>query len=308
MNKVTIIERMKLMTFASGETKGLILKWGCIVFLIMCCITIIGIIIAVPLYYLMFIGGDYKPEKSFWFHRLPKEKMRKYQFYFAAFGILFLLVDALANGFGISFFWYLVVILLTLYYVNKSFAFHEDVDYSVNMEVSELLGMEVDEKIQASYQNFDSSDKIKSGSNMMLVTDKKVIFAYNNGQKWEMVNKKINDIVKIGYTGYGDSENYMRLCFSDDTAIGLRMCMYDKFTSNPDLFFKKFLIVLDAVLLGKTDERIASRRRVSVNEDAQPSARTNDESVEIRKVDISSTILQDLKDATPVEPGRSLDL
>ena len=84
------------------------------------------------------------------------------------------------------------------------------------------------------------------------------------------------------------------------------MNLYDKFTSNPDLFFKKFLTTLDAVVLGKTDEKIASRRRVSVNE-PKSSASDNREGIDVRTIDISDTILGNLSNATPIESGRTLE-
>ena len=321
MNKVTIIEGIKMYPSLVGESKAKWLKIALIVFIV---VSVLGLFYDDEnrlLYFLssIFFGGggyyffkgrDYKPEKSFRMYRLSNEQIKKLNMYVYGGFILFSVVVILAGGWLYAIF--LPPLIISLYHLLKSIKFHEDVDYVVNMEISELLGMEVDEKIQASYQNFDSYEKLESDSNMMLVTDKKVIIAYNKGGNWEIVNKKISDIVKIGYMGWGNNKKsdrrYLRLCFSDDTVIGFHMVALEKFTSNPDLFFRKFLTVLDAVLLGKTDERIASRRRVSVNEDAQPSARTNDENVEIRKVDISSTILRDLKDAIPVESGRSLEL
>ena len=256
--------------------------------------------------YFFFIGGKYKPEKSFFFFRLTKEKMRKINIYSGVAAFILVIVDLYFRGFNFYDVYCLAAIPIVLYFINKSLVMHEDVDCVTNMEVSELLGMEVDEKIQASYQNFDSSDIIKSGSNMMMVTDKKVIFAVNNGTNWELVNKKISDIVNVGHLQY-NYNSYLKLVFSDNTTIGLRMGMLDKITSNPSLFFRKFLIVLDAVLLGKTDEKIASRRRVSVNNESKPSASVIDEKIDVRTIDISDTILGNLRDATPIEPGRTLE-
>lgn len=215
-------------------------------------------------------------------------------------------MDLYFRGFNFYDVYCLAAIPIVLYFINKSLVMHEDVDFVTNIEVSELLGMEVDEKIQASYQNFDSSDVIKSGNNMMMVTDKKVIFAVNNGANWELVKKKLSDIVNVGHVQY-NNDSYLKLVFSDNVTIGLHMGMFDKITSNPSLFFRKFLIVLDAVLLGKTDEKIASRRRVSVNNESKPSASVIDEKIDVRTIDISDTILGNLRDATPIEPGRTLE-
>ena len=129
---------------------------------------------------------------------------------------------------------------------------------------------------------------------------------YINGTNWELVNKKISDIVNVGHLQY-NYNSYLKLVFSDNTTIGLRMGMLDKITSNPSLFFRKFLIVLDAVLLGKTDEKIASRRRVTVNNEPKPSVSINNEGIDVRTIDLSETILNNLHDATPIESGRTLE-
>lgn len=322
MNKVTIIKPINLYSSMMGKSKGAlmnVLMWVALpLFIIISVFMVLGgdgftkfegvlaFLFFGAIAITVFSGGYYKPEKSFFFHRLSKNNMKKINIYGGVAVILLAIVFFIFGGLRLNILGYLVPLPLVLYYINKSYQFHEDVDCVTNMEVSELLGMEVDEKIQASYQNYDSSGIIKSGSNMMLVTDKKVIFAFNNGANWEIVNKRINDIVKIGHGVY-DDKSYLKLVFSDKTTIGLHMGLYDKFTSNPSLFFRKFLIVLDTALLGKTDEKIASRRRVSVNNVPKSSVNVNDEGVEVRKLDISDTIIGNLRNATLVESGRVLE-
>ena len=320
MNKVTIIKPINLYSSMMGESKGAlmnVLMWVALpIFLLVSIFMLFGgngferivgglaFLFSGAVAITVFSGGNYKPEKSFFFYRLSKKKMRMINLYGGIAAILFIIV--LAILYGLRYGLYGLTLPFVIYYINKSYQFHEDVDYVTNMEVSELLGMEVDEKILASYQNYDSSDVIKPGSNMMLVSDKKVIFAIKKDFNWEIVNKKINDIVKIGHGTY-DDKTYLKLVFSDKTTIGLHMGLYDKFTSNPSLFFRKFLIILDAALLSKTDERIASRRRVSVNNEPKPSVSSNDEDIDVRTIDLSETILNNLRNATIVEPGRTLD-
>lgn len=323
MNSISIIRPISLLPGFLGKFKGslmtaflsIVIPFWIIITIILAfiiqsfsdlLIDFVIFLIGVVCAYFIFWGGKYKPEKSFFFFRLTKEKMRKIYIYTGAVTFLLVLVTVYFKGFHLSDVYYFVIIPLVLYYTNKSLSMHEDVDCVTNMEVSELLGMEVDEKIQASYQNFNSSDIIKSGSNMMMVTDKKVIFAVNNGTNWELVNKKLCDIVNVGHVQY-NYDSYLKLVFSDNTTIGLRMGMLDKITSNPSLFFRKFLIVLDAVLLGKTDEKIASRRRVSVNNEPKPSVSINNEGIDVRTIDLSETILNNLRDATPIESGRILE-
>jgi len=181
---------------------------------------------------------------------------------------------------------------------------HEDVDYVANQELADIVGMEVDEKVQASYLKKDI---------IFLLTDKKILFAYQEDNNWSVLNKRIADISTIGvYTpmmmgSIFNTDLYFLLMFTDSTSVELKMDLGNKLTSNPDLFFKKFLITLDAFLLGKTDEKIASRRRVSVNNDPKPSVSDNYEGTSVRTIDISDTILRNLRDATQIESGRTLE-
>jgi len=266
-------------------------------------------------------GGEYKPKKSFFFYRLTKEGLKKYIIWgaiiFIALILLMLIIDPskvlkYGVGYGIS-------AIITFYYMNKSIIVHEDVDYVANTQLSALMGLEVDEKINASYQNFDSSKSldVQENSNIFLVSDKKIFFAYYNGNNWLTTIKKLGDIQKIGIMNYGNdgTSTYMKLVFADETEVGLRLSLYDKLTSNPNLFVKRFLDTLDAYLLGYSIVR-NSRRRVSVDaspqiqQESSQSYNTAEEvgSSVTRQIDIDDTILNNLRDATPIESGRTLEL
>ena len=274
-------------------------------------IAFLALIMGIAAAIVLFSGGDYKPEKSFFFWRLSKENILKYYKYFTIAGIVIIVLLSLYE-FKVQYLLYLISVYAALYFTNKSFSVHEDVDFVTNNEVSELLGMEIDEKVQASYQNFDTSS-IKKGSNMMLLTDKKLLFAFYDGNKWSLMNKMLKDITEIGrvntegVANMTSNASFLHIGFSDNTSIGLHMDLNDKITSNPDLFFKKFLTTLDTFLLGKTDEKIASRRRVSINNGPKPSTKPNEESAKPRAIDISNTIVENLRDAVPVEAGRVLE-
>ena len=331
MNTVSIIKPLNLFS-KMGGVKGKLMKpflflllpiWliGCFVaFLLVLFVehnaivgaaAILGLAMGVALIYILNSGGEYKPEKSFFLWRSSKENILKLNKYFTIGGVVLVVLISLVD-FKIQNILYLLSALVAYYFVSKSFKMHEDVDYVANSDVSDLLGMEIDEKIQASYQNFDSQS-IHDGSNMMLLTDKKLMFAFYDGSKWSLVNKSLGDIRKIGRLNADGAANFtstscfLYIVFSDETSVGLHMDLYDKITSNPDLFFKKFLVTLDTFLLGKTDEKIASRRRVSINDDSKPSTKSNEESANVRAIDISNTIVENLRDALPVEAGRVLE-
>lgn len=248
-------------------------------------------------------GGKYKPGKSFYWWRLTKEKMLSYYKVIAVIAII-ICITLLIIDFKVTPLVSLVLVLIGLYQIPKLFKVHEDVDYVANQELSDIIGMEVDEKVQASYLKKDV---------VLLITDKKILYAYQDNMQWSFFNKKIDEISQIGVyasTMMGAFFNetiYFLLIFNDLTKVQLKMDLGDKITSNPDLFFRKFLITLDAVLLGKTEEMIACRRRVSVNNESKPPVSVNNEGIEVRTIDISDTILGNLRDATPIESGRTLE-
>lgn len=248
-------------------------------------------------------GGKYKPGKSFRLWRLTKNKMSLI-YKVIAIIVVIICISILCVEFKLVALLSLIGALFGLYYIQKSFKVHENVDYVANQELADILGMDIDEKVQASYLKDDV---------IFLLTDKKVVFAYKKHNRWKVINKKIEEISKIGvYTpmmkgGFFNTDLFFLLLFDDSTKIKLQMDLTDRITSNPDLFFKKFLITLDDVLLGKSDEKIVSRRRVSVNTGPKPSESVNDESTGMRKIDISETVLGHLRDATPIEPGRTLE-
>ena len=331
MNSVSIIKPLDLYS-KMGGIKGQLMKpyfyvilliWlvGCLLaFLLvlfidpspfMGAVSLFGIFMGIAICYILNSGGKYIPEKSFFLWRTSKENLLKVKKYFTIGGAVLIVLISLVD-FKIQNILYLLSVLLAYYIISKSFRVHEDVDYVTNNEVSDLLGMEIDEKIQASYQNFDSTS-IKKGSNMILLTDKKLYFAYFENEKWSLVNKGLGDIRKIGRLSTDGGANFLStscflyIVFSDETSVGLHMNLNNKITSNPDLFFKKFLTTLDTFLLGKADEKIASRRRVSINNAPQPSADTNEGSTNVRAIDISNTIVENLRNAVPVEAGRVLE-
>ena len=197
-----------------------------------------------------------------------------------------------------------------MYYNNKSFKVHEDIDFVSSEEMERIIGAEIGEKIQATYQNFDSSvqGKLEDDSNLMILSDKKIFFSYIEKGEWLFIKKNINEVVKIGI--FEDSNNnkiYLRILFSDNTDLMLHLETYGKTTSNALLFIRKLLVVLDAVILGTVDEKITSRRRVSVNQETKPIESQKSENKEVRRLDLSEDMIEKLRNATPVESGRVLE-
>ncbi len=270
-------------------------------------------------FWYLFTERKYKPGKSFMFLRGSKERMRKMTNYGGTAGIIvlcliayFIYMEEQKIGGWIG---YIVTgiwgVIYAIYYTNKSFKVHEDVDFVTSTELENIVGVEIGEKIQATYQNFDSStnDGLQDDANLMIVSDKKIYFSFLEDGEWSFVKKNINEIEKIGI--FDDSNNHqkihLKLLFSDETSIMLHMETYGKATSNANLFLRKFLVVLDAVVLGTVDEKISSRRRVSVNQEAVPIESQQSENREIRRLDLSNDVINKLRNATPVESGRVLE-
>ncbi|MBO7128541.1 MAG: hypothetical protein J6W05_02055 [Prevotella sp.] len=266
----------------------------------------------------VFTERKYKPGKSFMFFRGSKERLKKIINYGGFAGIIILCLIAYfvymeeqkigGLGYFITGIW---GIIYAIYYTNKSFKVHEDVDFVTSSEMENIVGVEIGEKIQATYQNFDSStsDGLQDDANLMIISDKKIYFSFLENGEWSFVKKNINEIEKIGI--FDDSQNHqkihLKLLFSDETSIMLHMESFGKATSNANLFIRKFLEVLDAVVLGTVDEKISSRRRVSVNQETKPVESQQSENKEIRRLDLNNDVMEKLRNATPVESGRVLE-
>ena len=208
----------------------------------------------------------YVPGKSFWWCRLTKEKQERLHLYSFIFALLIIMITIIvvknwsSVGYGIAG-------LLAIYYSIKSLKIHDDVDYTTNKAMEDLIGMEIDEKVCASYQNFDATQKKNSkGDNMLVVTNRKIFYAGHNGKVWMILKRSFEDLTKIGYTNSNSSgsESILIMQFKDETSIKLKMDVFEKPISNPTLFFKQFLNVLDAYVCGYDVVKNNSRRRVSI--------------------------------------------
>jgi hypothetical protein len=285
-------------------------------------VKIVGLILFIAMGVILlflFKERNYKPGKTYSLLRGSKKTIMKKQIYIAivAFIVLCLMMVYDYTHYGSikhipQFVIAICATAYSFYYMKKSFKVHEDVDFVTSSEMESIVGVEIGEKIQATYQNFDSStnEGLQDGANLMIISDKRIYFSFIENGKWSFVKKKINEIVKLGI--FDDSNNnqkmHLKLLFSDETSIMLHMETYGKATSNATLFLRKFLEVLDAVVLGTVDEKISSRRRVSVNQETKPVESQQSESKEVRRLDLSEDMMEKLRNATPVESGRVLEL
>jgi hypothetical protein len=253
----------------------------------------------------VFKGGVYEPEKTFFMERMNKEKLNKYIIYSAIAMILFCLICFLLDGkFGVI--GGTIVGFIGLYNWSKSIKFHEDVDYEANEFIADLIGLSVDEKIVASYQNFDSSkSNRKKNDNLIVVTNRKIFFAVYSGTNWMTLNKLLSEIVKIGIAR-NDVNSYLKLVFEDNTSLGLRLDLYEKITTTPQLFVKQFLSTLDASLLCYDIVSSNNRRRVSISNENTTLA--NNFGNQTRSIEINPTLVSELKASEEIKSGRILEI
>lgn len=254
---------------------------------------------------LLFLYGikyrKYIPEKSFWKYRKTNEQMKKMYTIVGVVTILFCVAGFFFVGFDLRIIAGIIGAAYGLYYTNKSYKVHGDVDFSVNNEVSELLGFDIDEKIQASYQDNDTN-------RILLMTNRKIYYACERNKQKNLVVKKLEELSKLGtYREFFSQDGFcLYLVFSDKTKMAVQMNLGDKLTSNPDLFFKKFLMTLDDYLLGRNLEKTVSRRRVSVG--CEKSEEVTETTSMGRSIDISSTVINMMKDAIPATENRNIEL
>ena len=255
----------------------------------------------------VFKGGEYEPEKSFFFERMDKVKLNWYIIYLtiaiASFCLILFLLD---RKHGIKAIWYSGAGLIGLYYWSKSIKFHEDIDYGANEFIADLIGLNVEEKIIASYQNFDSSKaKRKKNDNLIVVTNRKIFFAVYGGTSWMTLNKLLSEVVKIGIAR-NNVNSYLKLVFEDSTSLGLRLDLYDKITTTPQLFVKQFLTALDASFLGYELVGNNNRRRVSNSNKNITSVK--DSNKQIRNIELNSSLLSEIKSSEEIKSGRILEI
>jgi len=201
-------------------------------------------------------------------------------------------------------------VLVPLYFLLKSIKVHGDVDYVANDALLEVAEVNVDEKVIASYQNFDNTKSAyKKKDNIIVVTNRKIFFAVFNGTNWLKLNKTFSDIYKIGIGGSNQQNNcYLKLVFFDNTTLVLRLDLYDKITTTPQLFLKQFLNALDSYLLGYDVVPTTSRRRITVStEQAGEQSVTQTVTPAVRKIELNTTISKAIKEAEEVKPGRILE-
>ena len=254
-------------------------------------------------------GAEYIPGKSFIMYRGKKETLRKILLGSIIFCVIFIIVsfyvDDIRGGIG-----YAIGALIAFIYSIMSLKVHEDVDFSTNQALEDIIGMEVDEHIWGSYQNFDSTAlSNKQNDNIMVVTDRKIFYANYSDGKWFKLMRYMDEVLEIGIVEYGNYQTYLKLRFTDNTYLGFRLSLYNKMTSNPNLFIRRFLLSLDASILGGDKVQTLRRRRVVISQ--KDVSLQNDNTLDnsyIRKIELTQSTLLGLSTAEEYASGRQIEL
>ena len=259
------------------------------------------------LIFLLFPNGHYIPEISFKFYRLTKDRINKILYSFSAiyFTLVIVSVFSLVDDFTLSKslkFIGGVAGVYGLIFVNlKKLKFHEDVDYSANQELMDMLKTDVNEKIIGSYMNCSPTGKIKQNSNIVIFTSRKIFFAFRNQNKWYTLNKLYSEIDKIGIHGA------LVLIFKDNTQLTLRYnTLEDNNISHPNLLIRQFLTALDLFCLGKTTVSNEARRRVVIQTESIQENFSLEKSS--RAIELNIDVINELKAAAEIKSGRILEI
>ncbi|MBQ8365595.1 MAG: hypothetical protein IJX41_06915 [Bacteroidaceae bacterium] len=269
------------------------------------------------LYFCIKGDSDYVPGKSFRWSRITRDGQMKLSIWSVVLmGLLsiYLFICGRWGGLAQS-----LGALVLIYYFINSLKIHEDVDYVTNQAMEEMLGVDIDEKVCASYQNFDNTrKKQRKGDNLFVVTNRKVFYATYNGTSWMILKRQLQELKKIGWVGSAHSAGKSKLYleFIDNSSVCIRMDMMEKLTSNPSLFFKQFLNVLDAYVSGYDLVKNNSRRRVSVTPITNNTAKTEEMNTytqtanNARKVnlELSESVIAQIKTGDEITGGRKIEL
>jgi hypothetical protein len=257
--------------------------------------------------YTFFKERVYKPKKSFAIERFNKRKLNKIVKAIIVIYALLFLWDVYSFGFGVTKrIGGYIFTFIALYYVLKSIKYHENVDYSANQDMIELLGMDINEKITSSYQNFDGlQSNFKKGDSIIVTTNRKIYFAQFNGNKFKSLNRFFGEIDRIGILRKLE-ESFILLVFEDKTTLCLKLNVFDKITTAPQLFISQFLRSLDSYLLGENNATIANRRRITTSN--ENTSELNKFSNQLRSIELSQTLINKLKLSEEIKSGRILEI
>lgn len=290
-----------------------------------------------------FLNKKYEPGKSFKYLRYSSKKIESINKRRALIFKILLAVFLTVVVFGVTTYvvtntsinskkvgkWggqIIFVAFASLYYpikaAIKAIKIHENVDYVAITSYEKFIDLEIDEKVIASYQNFNVTDsKYKDGYYILLVTSRRLYFASYKQKAWRSILKRLDEIQAIsisnGFFIGAIAKRNLQLRFEDNTSLSIWMDMRKKLTSNPDLFLKCLLETIDTMLCGDNETTRARRRRTVSEIDSHESTKAEKKILETKTQDVTiqsgreldlSSLLNDIKDAESYAIGRHIEL
>lgn len=228
---------------------------------------------------------------------------------------------------------------ITSYLATKTLKVHEDIDYVANEDLAEIMDMTIDERVMASYQNFDSSvplecqlDDLDGTPNLFVMTQRQIYFAFHTSTGWISNQFKLENITSLeinwDFVHYNGGVTFQIQDGNEIKKLNFDLSLQDNLSQYPILIVRQMLNTFDSFKQGIYVEMSTKRkrRRNIVNNqpttDGHPSDATNEpqevaawesvpqssETAEVRSIELCKDVYNGLKNAKPGMSKRALEL
>lgn len=264
--------------------------------------------------------------------------------FLAIFGVFMLFssfndLSAQGNGRLVDLVFILIGCGITSYLATKSLKVHEDIDYVANEDLAEIMDMTIDERVMASYQNFDSSvplecqlDDLEGNPNLFVMTQRQIYFAFYTSNGWISNQFKLENITSLeiewDFIHYNGGVTFQIQDGNEIKKLNFDLSLLDNLSQYPILIVRQMLNTFDAFKQGRYVEMSTKRKRrrniannqpttdghasEAINEPqevaAWESVPQSSETAEVRSIELCKDVYNGLKNAKPGMSKRALEL
>lgn len=229
---------------------------------------------------------------------------------------------------------------ITGYIASRVIKIHEDIDYVTNETLADIMDLTIDERVMASYTNFDTSmpieqqmDDLEGNPNMFVMTQRQILFAFYTSRGWISYQCSLANITGMEINwNYLEFNGNIKLHIKDGDVPG-RFTMYlstvDNLAQYPTLVIRQILKTLDAYKSGAYAQMSTKRKRrrnvqgkATVGTPAQSQSAVSQqeetaawESIPadrseggVRYIELCQEVYAGIKNAEPAISKRALDL
>lgn len=202
------------------------------------------------------------------------------------------------------------------YYGLISKKAHGDIDW-VAIEILRGARLITEEKVYASYMNFDPSERKpgKKGDAVFGVLSDSMVILFTDGKGWKALKKKFSQITEVGIFPSSPNGNniFILIRFMDGDQYKLKLDLFLKLTTEPQTFVRYFLETLDNFLMPADTDKATTRRRRVVEEQSGPSSDAStapqQASPSARQLELAEGTLKEINNVVvPPKGGRALEL